>query len=139
MKKKQKQSHLRKPISTAGSAIKGSKGISDTSIALLLALFGFILYANTLGHGYVIDDDLAIALNENVRRGFSGILDIFNQPYRQECFGGCLYRPLTLTTFAIDWAISPNTPLIGHLMNVLWYSASAGLLMPLRNYLPSHT
>lgn len=137
MKKKPKQSHLRKPQSTGGSAVKVPKGISDKSIALLLALLGFILYANTLGHGYVIDDDLAIALNENVRRGFGGIVDIFNQPYRQECFGGCLYRPLTLTTFAIEWAVSPNNPFVGHLMNVVWYAATAGLLfLAMRKFLP---
>ncbi|HMX41418.1 MAG TPA: DUF1736 domain-containing protein, partial [Saprospiraceae bacterium] len=48
--------------------------------------------------------------------------------YREGCFGGCLYRPLTLTAFAVEWAIAPNSPAISHWMNVLWYTATAVLL-----------
>lgn len=95
---------------------------------LLLGGFAFLLYANTLGHGYVLDDDLALKLHNNVNRGLAGIGDIFAAPYREGCFGGCLYRPLTLVTFAIEWAIAPNSPAIGHWMNVLWYTATALLL-----------
>jgi protein O-mannosyl-transferase len=137
MKKKRKPASVRRPQGYGLATSKAIKGISDTNIALLLGLFGFLLYANTLRHGYVIDDDLAISLNENVRRGLGGIVDIFNQPYRQECFGGCLYRPLTLTTFAIEWAMSPNNPFTGHLMNVIWYSATASLLfLTIRKFIP---
>ena len=120
------------------NASKGStKGLSDRTIALLLALFGFVLYANTFGHAYVMDDILAISTNQNVQKGFAGILDIFTAPYREQCFGGCLYRPLTLTSFAIEWAISPNSPFIGHFMNVLWYAATGTLLfITLRRLMP---
>lgn len=95
---------------------------------LLLGGFAFLLYANTLGHGYVLDDDLALKLHNNVNRGLAGIGDIFAAPYREGCFGGCLYRPLTLVTFAIEWAIAPNNPAISHWMNVLWYVGTALLL-----------
>ena len=95
---------------------------------LLLGATAFLLYANTLGHDYVLDDDLALRLHQNVSRGLAGIGDIFAAPYREGCFGGCLYRPLTLTTFAIEWAFAPNKPFMGHLMNVLWFAATALLL-----------
>lgn len=95
---------------------------------LLLGGFAFLLYANTLGHGYVLDDDLALKLHNNVNRGLAGISDIFAAPYREGCFGGCLYRPLTLVSFAIEWAIAPNSPAISHWMNALWYVGTALLL-----------
>lgn len=95
---------------------------------LLLGSFAFLLYANTLGHGYVLDDDLALRLHNNVNRGWAGLGDIFAAPYREGCFGGCLYRPLTLATFAVEWAIAPNSPALGHWMNVLWYVGTALLL-----------
>ncbi len=139
MSKKRKQTHLRPVVRVAPPSMsKTAARVSDRTIALLLALLGFALYANTLGHGYVLDDDLAISVNTNVQRGFAGIADIFSQPYRELCFGGCLYRPLTLTTFAIEWALAPKSPFIGHLMNVLWYSATAALLfLTLRRFLPT--
>jgi protein O-mannosyl-transferase len=133
MSKKQTQSNKQ----TRTPSKRSAKSLSDRTIALLLALFGFLLYANTLGHAYVMDDILAISSNGNVQKGFAGILDIFTQPYREQCFGGCLYRPLTLTTFAIEWAMSPNHPFIGHLMNVLWYAATGTLLFTtLRKLMP---
>jgi len=133
MSKKQTQSNKQSRTTSKGS----TKGLSDRTIALLMALFGFVLYANTLGHAYVMDDILAISTNQNVQKGFAGILDIFAQPYREQCFGGCLYRPLTLTTFAIEWAMSPNNPFIGHFMNVLWYAATSALLfVTLRRLMP---
>ncbi|MBK9983352.1 MAG: hypothetical protein IPP15_13335 [Saprospiraceae bacterium] len=137
MAKKRKQDRI-KPISqVAEPDISGMGGLSEPVIALLLALFGFVLYANTLGHGYVLDDDLTISLNANVQRGISGIANIFSQPYRDNCFGGCLYRPLTLSCFAVEWAIAPNSPFIGHLMNVAWYSATVALFyITLRKLIP---
>jgi hypothetical protein len=96
-----------------------------------------LLYVNTLGHEYVLDDDLVFVTNENVLRGLAGILDIFTQPYRDNCLGGCLYRPLTLTTFALDWMIAPNKPMFNHLVNVLWYAFTGMVLFfTLRKLLP---
>ncbi len=131
-----KRSQPSQPIRS--SSKRSLKGFSDLKIGLLLALLGFVLYANTLGHGFAMDDVLAIGSNQNVHKGFAGILDIFTQPYREHCFGGCLYRPLTLTTFAIEWALSPDNPLLGHFMNVLWYAATNALLfLTLRKLMPA--
>ena len=117
---------------------QGKPALADYKIGLLLSLFAFLLYVNTLQHGFVLDDNLAIAENPKVTKGISGIPEIFAQPYRENCFGGCLYRPVTLSTFAIDWSMSPRNPLIGHWMNVLWYAATAFLLfLVLRRLLPN--
>jgi tetratricopeptide (TPR) repeat protein len=94
---------------------------SDFYVSIFLFGLTFILYANTLGHGFVLDDPLAIELNKNVTHGFSGILDIIFGGYRENNFGGQLYRPVSLIQFAIEWGISPNNPFIHHLFNILWY------------------
>src|SRR4030095_9655503 len=126
MAKKRKQTPSRPVEKTR--LMKNKGGLPDGVIALLLSVFGFLLYANTLGHGFVMDDNLALSVNPNVIRGIAGIGDIFTQPYREQCFGGCLYRPFTLAMFAIEWAIAPKSPFIGHLMNAIWYAATAGVL-----------
>ncbi|MBL7774999.1 MAG: DUF1736 domain-containing protein, partial [Saprospiraceae bacterium] len=96
-----------------------------------LALFAFLLYANTLGHGYVLDDPLAIGKNELVKKGIGGIGELFGHHYRAGTEGAgasaLLYRPLSLVTFAIEWSLSPNSPGLGHFMNALWYALTAAV------------
>ncbi len=97
-----------------------------------LAILAFLLYANTLNHQYVLDDPLAIGLNEYVIKGLGGIPDLLTHHYRAGTEGAgasaLLYRPLSLITFAIEWSIAPGNPFIGHLMNVVWYALTVALL-----------
>ncbi len=111
---------------------------------LALALVAFGLYLNTLGHGYVLDDPLAITKNALVQRGFSAIPDLLFHHYRAGTEGAnasaLLYRPLSLITFAVEWSLAPSKPWLGHFMNALWYAlttalAFAALRRLLRGYL----
>jgi len=99
-----------------------------TFICISLFVFSFLLYINTLGHNFVLDDPLAIELNKNVTSGLSGIIDIFKGGYRENDFGGQLYRPVSLVQFAVEWEISPKNPAIHHFFNVLWYAACVVLV-----------
>lgn len=101
----------------------------------VVAALAFLLYANTLGHGYVLDDELALGKHPFVPKGFGGLGDILFKSYRENNFGGQLYRPLPLALFAIEWAFSPNNPALNHLMNVLWYALSgAAIFWMLREF-----
>lgn len=95
----------------------------------LLAGAAFFLYANTLGHGFVLDDPLVTTLNQYVQRGFTGWFDIFSHSYRAgssvSTDSEYMYRPLSVAAFAAEWAIAPNTAGLHHLMNVLWYALTA--------------
>ncbi|MBP6448627.1 MAG: DUF1736 domain-containing protein, partial [Saprospiraceae bacterium] len=104
-----------------------------TFICISLFVFSFLLYINTLGHNFVLDDPLAIELNKNVTSGLSGIIDIFKGGYRENDFGGQLYRPVSLVQFAVEWEISPNNPAIHHFFNVLWYAACVVLVFMVLN------
>src|SRR6187455_424646 len=90
-------------------------------LAFVVGLFGFLLYANTLSHGYVLDDFSAIKENNIVRQGTAAIPEIFKTSYRQGYLSvkDGLYRPLSLALFAIEWNYFPDQPGASHFINVL--------------------
>ena len=46
------------------------------------ALLGFIVYLNTLGHSFALDDFAAILENTSTKRGMAAIGEIFRTSYR---------------------------------------------------------
>jgi tetratricopeptide (TPR) repeat protein len=100
------------------------------ALAAVLVALAVGLYANTLGHGYALDDRLVITHNEFVRAGWSGLPEILSEDYlrgylaeKANPMTGGRYRPLSLVTFAIEAAVfGPDHPFVGHLVNVLLYA-----------------
>lgn len=141
MKKKtsRKQSTARKPMSKPQVQPSIQTVLSaklHTWFALACALFGFALYLNTLGHDYVLDDEMVTFKNTIVTKGISAIPEIFTTAYREGFWdrNESLYRPLSLVMFAIEWQLAPNNPFLGHLMNVLLYALTGWLI-----YILMHT
>lgn len=96
---------------------------------LLPGLLGLLLYANTLGHQWCLDDYSVIVDNWVTQKGTAGIADHLTHDYR---FGywnskGDLYRPMSLITFSLEWQLFGNNPFPGHLINVLLYGLLCGL------------
>ena len=93
-------------------------------LPISIFLFAFLLYLNTLNHGFVMDDGAVITDNVTVQKGFSGINELFHQSSvygsTKENFG--TYRPLTMSLFAIEWQIFENNPSRYHLVHVLLYA-----------------
>ncbi|MEM9023143.1 MAG: hypothetical protein AAGB22_05350, partial [Bacteroidota bacterium] len=102
----------------------------ERNLAGLVALLGFVLYANTLGHGYVLDDFSVIKDNKIVQQGSDALGTIFSTSYREGYWSkpGSLYRPLTLSMFALEWELAPDNPALSHWINVLLYAVDGGLL-----------
>ena len=46
---------------------------------IILFSFTFLLYANTLGHEFALDDGIVIKENKHVKKGISGIPEIFSK------------------------------------------------------------
>jgi len=137
MSKQTKRNQVSKPTKPAISTQNPAPTVvqRDTQrwrLAGLLALFAFLLYSNTFGFDYVLDDPLVITLNQYVQAGFGGLYDIFTHSYRAGSSVATdseyLYRPLSVASFAIEWAIAPNSPGFYHFMNVLWYACTIGLV-----------
>lgn len=91
----------------------------------LPAALGLLLYLNTLGHQWCLDDYSVIVDNWVTRKGWEGIPLHLTHHYRYGYWGGAgeLYRPLSLMMFSAEWALFGNDPFPGHLINVLLYSS----------------
>lgn len=102
-------------------------------LGMILSVIAFLLYANTLGHEFVLDDSNAITENKIVQKGIKGIPELFKTDYRAGYWTakGNLYRPLSLVMMAIEWQLFPNNPFPGHLINVLLYALTVYLLFVL--------
>lgn len=105
----------------------------DRKVGWLFAGFAFLLYIQSTGFDYALDDLAVIRSNDFVHDGFKGfgkILSTFywhgNATFAESNSG--LFRPLSLLLFAIEWKIAPDSPGFYHFVNVLLYALSAYLV-----------
>lgn len=112
----------------------------------------FIIYFNTIGHGYALDDAMVITHNQYTKKGLAGLKDIFlNDSFKgfyQEktvYLPGGRYRPLSIATFAVEKEFFGLNPHISHLVNILIYAFTGLLLFRLlrllayeKNITPKH-
>ncbi|MDD2385445.1 MAG: tetratricopeptide repeat protein [Bacteroidales bacterium] len=115
---------------------------------IIIAIFAFVIYANTLGHQYALDDKMTYWKNEFVQQGASGIKDILSYDTMAGMFGkdskeleGGRYRPLSLITFALEVELfgKPTSdvsakqefignPGLSHFINIILYCISLLIL-----------
>lgn len=94
----------------------------------LLALV-VVCYAGSLGHGFVFDDDHSIVDNpsleslSSIPRFFVDASTFSGRPEH-----GVMYRPLVVTTLAINHALSGMQPWSYHLLNLLLHAVTCVLL-----------
>ena len=76
-------------------------------------------YVNTLGNGYALDDVDIVRDNPNLR-SVANVPLLFATPYWPDGSGtdSGLYRPVTLSTFAVDRAVFGSDPAGAHGVNV---------------------
>ncbi|HWB61904.1 MAG TPA: tetratricopeptide repeat protein [Chitinophagales bacterium] len=97
--------------------------------AITAGAFAFLLYANTIGNDYAIDDGALITTNRYVQQGIKGLGGIFTTDvWIGEGAELGYYRPLPLATFAIEHSLFGNSPHKNHLVNALLYALSIMLL-----------
>ncbi len=99
-------------------------------LALIIGIFSFLIYSNTLHHGYVLDDESVIKSNVQTQGGISSLKAIFTSDYRAGFpnANSNLYRPLSKAMFAVEWQLSPNNPTLSHFINILLYAILCSLL-----------
>lgn len=99
-------------------------------VGIAAAALGFLLYANTLGHLYTLDDFSIIKSNWITKGGLKNIGLIFSTEYRFGSWNspGSLYRPIPLTMFALEWQLAPDKPFLGHLLNAFFYALTGWVL-----------
>lgn len=128
------QAKARKSKSPSKSSIyKQEAGGSKKLYYILITVFTFIIYFNTISNDYSLDDNLVIQGNEQVMQGFSAIPEIFTSHYRESDRNEYGYRPLAKATFAIESEFFKQNPHVSHFINILLYIILLLLLFRLLN------
>lgn len=103
----------------------------------LIFAFAFLLYANTLQHGFVLDDGIVITENMYTQQGIKGIGNIlshdtffgfFKQEGNELLVSGGRYRPLSLVLFACLYQVAGASPFLFHLVTVLLFALTCAML-----------
>ncbi len=108
---------------------------SFTVKMVILSVLSFVIYADTMGNQYCLDDGIVIEKNNYVQQGFGGIgkimsTDAYDSYYKEMNAGqqlsGGRYRPLSEVIFAIQHDVfgESKTNSIAferHLFNVVFY------------------
>lgn len=99
---------------------------------VVLFLLPLLIYANTLGHGFVLDDGIVITENRFVKQGVSGIPDLllhdsfygfFKKEGKEKLVAGGRYRPMSLIVFAIAHELVGARAFFFHFLSILAYAA----------------
>lgn len=98
---------------------------------LLIVILVCVLYGNTLRNEYALDDELVTLNNERVQEGIAGIPSLWVSFYAQENRASYGYRPVVLSSFAIEYEFFGSDPHIGHLINLLLYALTGVVLFHL--------
>ncbi|MFM2189763.1 MAG: hypothetical protein RL491_149 [Bacteroidota bacterium] len=97
---------------------------------ILVAIISFVLYANTLGHQYALDDYSLILENRVTQKGLDGIPEILSNSYRYGYYMATdgLYRPVVRIMLAAEWEWGGGKPALGHWVNVILFALSGFIL-----------
>ena len=91
-------------------------------------LLSFILYGNTIGHRFSLDDEYVVN-NDRVKKGIGSIPEIFTSYYsgnESEQYG---YRPLARAMFAVEYDLFGKNTRAFHIINVILYGILCWLLL----------
>ncbi|MBI3096641.1 MAG: tetratricopeptide repeat protein [Planctomycetes bacterium] len=98
---------------------------------LVVALLAIAAYANTLGHGFVCDDFPQIVESPDLG-SLSNLPRLLTSPYwtRGEDAADRLYRPVTVSTLAMDHVLGGGRPRTFHATNLILHAlASLGVYL----------
>lgn len=107
--------------------IKKSFWQNDAYVGLLLAGFAFLLFIQTVGFDFALDDMAVVYKNNYVGAGFGGFGKILSTFYWNGCpdFASAnsgLFRPVSLLLFAMEWQFAPNSSHFFHTINLILFS-----------------
>ncbi|UCC73380.1 MAG: tetratricopeptide repeat protein [Gemmatimonadota bacterium] len=97
-------------------------------VVICVALAAIAVYISSLGNQFAYDDIYVIQDRGSVHE-LSRLPELITDSYWPGGFYDAgLYRPLTMATFAVDWAVWGGAPFGLHLTNVLLHAAACALV-----------
>ncbi|OWY22807.1 tetratricopeptide repeat protein [Sphingobacteriales bacterium UPWRP_1] len=101
----------------------------------MIFFLAFAQYANTITHEYVWDDSIVIKNNEKVQKGIAGIPSLFERTRSNELTDQYGFRPVVLSSYALEVHFWGLNPMVNHFFNVLYFSLLCVLTYLLLNSL----
>jgi len=123
--KKKKAAVAELPVSVAMSNTLRNR------LALVIFIFSFVLYAQSISFDFVLDDEASIKENRLVQQGVSAIPTLLKTDSWHGTDMGVkipIYRPGSFVLFALTWEFFPDSPQVHHFINVLLYAVTCMLL-----------
>ncbi|NSW46326.1 MAG: hypothetical protein HPY79_10985 [Bacteroidales bacterium] len=96
---------------------------------VFILILSFVLYGNTIGHYYNMDDVFVVKDNAMVQKGISAIPEIFTSRYFENSQAKFGYRPFTKAVFAIEVSLFGVNPHVSHFINILLYALLAYVML----------
>lgn len=114
-------------------------------LAACAAVLAMVVYAPSYNYDFVYDDDAVVKENKFVQQGLDGLGKIWTTSYFQgydENMNARAYRPIPLTTLAVEYSIWGLNSTVNHCFNLLFYGLIGFftfllLAKLLRNYHPA--
>ncbi len=109
-------------------------------IFLIFFVLTFLLYGNSLKNKYALDDEYITVTNTRVKgqnyvpnntlvaQGFKGIGKIWKSRYAHDTESSFDYRPVTSSSFAIEYGIFGQNAFMNHFINLLLYAITGCVL-----------
>lgn len=149
--KKRERKQLKSSAAPAGKRVATSPireaipTLWKIAIAAALAFIAIAVYAPSYNYDYVYDDDAVIKENRYVQQGAGGLKKIWTTSYFQgydENINARAYRPIPLTTLALEHEFWGLNSTVNHIFNLLFYGLTAFFLFLflsklLRNFHPA--
>ena len=85
-----------------------------------VALLALAASASGIANGFVFDDRPIVEYNSRVQT-LDRWWDVFGRAYWPPHWGNANYRPLTILSFAIQWAIGDGSPVVFHAVSIALY------------------
>lgn len=102
---------------------------SPVRIAVVVFAVAFLLYANTLGHGFVWDDlDLIVNNPQMGELGAGDAGKVFVSKFWQGYQNASYYRPLVTLSYHIQHKVFDGNPAGFHFANVMWHAITCVLV-----------
>ena len=103
------------------------------AISIIIVVLTFLIYGNTISHGYNLDDEYITTSLPSVESGLKGCFEVFNSR-----FDGADYRPISIFTFSIEQLVLGKQNVhFSHFVNVLIYTLCCLLLFLRLSEFPS--
>lgn len=103
----------------------------------MLFALSVVLYLNTIGHEFVLDDAIVITENKFTQKGIEGwpgiltkdtFFGFFQKEGKDQLVAGGRYRPFSLLFFSLIYEFTGDHPMVFHLFNLLFYGILVVLL-----------